>query len=142
MYVQTYSSNSSDNGQRKSTCGVVEESSQCAEPGTVGFKQSCHSYVMEKVLTCLILIAFTELSPENQDGWLPSLGIPAQNKERKFKQTVVQQHKLNISHNYLVFSPASKTPFQHQTRKTCITLSLSIIQKINNGTNITTNINC
>jgi len=59
---------------------------QCAF--SVASEQSCHSDFIEKELTCLMLIAFTELSPENPDGWLPSLGIPARNKGRKFKQTV------------------------------------------------------
>jgi len=73
---------------------VVEESYQCAEAGTMcfqcGSKQSCHSDFIEKVLTCLVISAFTEVSPENRDGWLHSLGIPEQNKEWKFKQIVFQ----------------------------------------------------
>jgi len=64
----------------------VQKVVQCAF--NVAFKQSCHSDFIEKEHTCLILIAFTELSPENPDGCLPSLGIPARNKERKFKQTI------------------------------------------------------
>jgi len=64
----------------------VQKVVQCAF--SAAFKHSCHSHFIEKELTCLILIAITELSPENLDGCLPSLGIPARNTGRKFKQTI------------------------------------------------------
>jgi hypothetical protein len=66
----------------------VQKLVQCAF--SVSSKQSCHLDFIEKVHTCLVVNAFTELSPENRDGWLPSLGIPEQNKEREFKQIVFQ----------------------------------------------------
>jgi hypothetical protein len=48
----------------------VQKLVQCAF--SVASKQSCHSDFKEKVLTCLVISAFMELSPENWDGCYPS----------------------------------------------------------------------